>query len=121
MAVVDDDQGILQSLAYLLESADYAVLLFASATELLDSGAISEIACLISDIDMPGLDGFELIRQVHAVRPALPTIVITGFPDRLMRFPEFRGSRLRTFTKPFQGHKLLDALDEALVAGRSRK
>lgn len=121
MAVVDDDPAILQSLAYLLESADYAVLLFGSATDLLDSGAISEIACLISDIDMPGLDGFELIRQVHAVRPELPTIVITGFPDRLTRLPEFRGNSPRAFTKPFQGHELLDAVHEAVLAGRRQQ
>jgi FixJ family two-component response regulator len=118
VAVVDDDQGILKSLAYLLESADYGVLLFASGTEFLDSGAISEVACLISDIDMPGLDGFELLRQVHALRPRLPSILITGYPDRLTRLPEFLGTSARVFTKPFQGDELLDAVDEAVGRGQ---
>ena len=74
VAVVDDDQGILRSLEYLLESADYGARLIASAAALLDSGCLPEIDCLISDIDMPGMDGFELLRQVHAARPGLPII-----------------------------------------------
>jgi FixJ family two-component response regulator len=114
VAVVDDDQGIQQSLEYLLESADYAVRLFSTATALLDSGSLSEIDCLISDIDMPGMDGFELVRQVHAARPHLPIILITGYPDRLVRLPPLAGSTPRLFTKPFQGHELLQAVSDTL-------
>jgi FixJ family two-component response regulator len=114
VAVVDDDQGILRSLEYLLESADYAVRLFTTASELLESGALADIDCLISDIDMPGVDGFELLRLVHAVKPRLPTIIITGYPDRLKRLPPLAGSHPRLFTKPFQGPELLAAVGEAL-------
>lgn len=117
MAVVDDDHSILQSLAYLLESADYSVRLFASGTELLASGAVAEIACLVSDIDMPGLDGFELLRQVHAIRPNLPTVFITGYPDRLARLPEFLEVSPRVFIKPFQGRELLGAVQDAVSTG----
>ena len=114
VAVVDDDQGILQSLEYLLESADYTVRLFASAVDLLESGCLAEIDCLISDVDMPGMDGFELVRQVHSARPQLPILLITGYPDRLTRLPALGGSHPRLFTKPFQGHELLEAVSQAL-------
>ena len=87
IAVVDDDQGILESLESLLESADYEVRLFATATALLESGALSEIDCLISDVAMPLMDGFELTRAVRAGRPGLPVILVTGRPDRLRRSP----------------------------------
>ena len=114
VAVVDDDQSILRSIEYLLESADYDVRLFASASALLDSGSLPEVDCLISDIDMPGIDGFELLRLVHAARPRLPTILITGYPDRLTRLPPLGGSNPRIFTKPFQGPQLLAAVSNAL-------
>jgi FixJ family two-component response regulator len=114
VAVVDDDQAILQSIESLLESADYAVRLFASAAALLQSGCIAQIDCLISDIDMPGMDGFELVRLVRAARPQLPIILITGYPDRLTRLPSLGGSMPRLFTKPFQGTELLGAIDDEL-------
>ena len=119
VAVVDDDQGILRSLEYLLESADYPVRLFSSGVALLQSGCLAEVACLISDIDMPGMDGFELVRRVHAERPGLPTILITGYPDTLKRLPSsLGGGSLRIFTKPFEGQELLSAVGDALRSGR---
>jgi FixJ family two-component response regulator len=118
VAVVDDDHSILRSLECLLESADYAAHLFTSATALLASGDLPQIDCLISDIDMPGVDGFELLRLVHAARPGLPTILITGYPDRLHRLPSLGGSKPRCFTKPFQGPELLAAIGDALRSAR---
>ena len=118
VAVVDDDQGILRSLEILLESADYAVRLYTSGTELLDSGRLPEIDCLISDIDMPGMDGIELLRTVHAARPGLPIILITGYPDTLKRLPPLGGSTPRFFTKPFQGPELLAAVSDGLQQPR---
>ena len=114
VAVVDDDEGILRSLDYLLESADYAVRLFRSGAELLDARCLEEIDCLISDIDMPGMDGFELLRLVHAARPGLPIIFITGYPDTLKRLSPLRGSKPSFFTKPFDGPELLTAVSDAL-------
>lgn len=118
IAVVDDDQSILRSLEYLLESADYAVRLFTSAAALLNSGHLAEIDCLISDIDMPGTDGFELLRLIEVARPGLPTILITGYPDRLKRLPPLEENKPRFFTKPFQGPELLAAVNDALRRSR---
>ena len=114
VAVVDDDPSILRSLEYLLESADYDVRLFTSAAALLSCDCLPEIGCMISDIDMPSMDGFELLTQIHAVRPGLPTIVITGYPERLKRLPPLEGINPRVFTKPFQADELLAAVGDAL-------
>jgi FixJ family two-component response regulator len=114
VAVVDDDPGVLRSLEYLLESADHGARLFTSAQALLDSGCLAEIDCLITDIDMPGVDGFELLRLVHAARPELPAILITGYPDTLKQLPPLGDSKPRFFTKPFQGPELLAAVSDAL-------
>jgi FixJ family two-component response regulator len=114
VAVVDDDRSILRSIEYLLESADHPVRTFTSGAALLDSGCLHEIACLISDIDMPGIDGFELLRLVRAARPALPTILLTGYPETLTRLPLPGVGKPRVFTKPFEGQELLTAVSDAL-------
>jgi FixJ family two-component response regulator len=114
IAVVDDDQRILESLERLLESADHAVRPFASAAALLESGSLAEIDCLISDIDMPVMDGFELLRVVHAARPGLPIILITGHPEMLNRLLPIGQGHYRFFKKPFNGQELLTAVSDAL-------
>jgi FixJ family two-component response regulator len=89
------------------------VRLFTSAAELLDSGCLPKVDCLISDIDMPGVDGFDLLRLVKDARPGLPVILITGYPDRLKRLP-LGDCHPRCFTKPFKGDELLAAIADAL-------
>src|SRR5678815_2269754 len=77
IAVVDDDPRLLESLEDLLESAGYAVRTFSSAKALLDAG-VSNFDCLITDIGMPAMDGFELHDIVKKSRPDLPVFLITG-------------------------------------------
>jgi FixJ family two-component response regulator len=107
IAVVDDDPGILESIDSLLTSADYEVRLFSAATALLESGGLQEIDCLISDVAMPLMDGFELARAVQAARPALPVILVTGRPDLLRRSLLDGLGQYRVFKKPFDGQELL--------------
>jgi len=120
IAVVDDDPGILRSLENLLESADQAARVFASAEALLESGCLAEIDCLISDIDMPVVDGLELLRVVRAARPELPVILITGHPEMLNRLPAIGPGHYRLFKKPFDGQELLTAVGDALRNPRLR-
>src|SRR5215831_1538893 len=113
IAVVDDDPRILESLENLLESAGYGVRKFSSAKSLIDAG-LSDVGCLISDIGMPSVDGFELHDLVKKVRPDLPVFLITG--------REVAGDQQRArangvngfFRKPFDGPALLAAVDDAL-------
>jgi FixJ family two-component response regulator len=116
IAVVDDDQRILESLGGLLESADYAVHLFSSAPALLESAHLAEIDCLISDIGLPGVDGLELIRLLQATRPGLPTILITGHSETLSRLPASTLRYYCLFKKPFDGQEILTAIGDALRA-----
>lgn len=111
-AVIDDDQSVLESLGCLLESVDHVVHLFASATAFIESGFLAQIGCLITDIDMPVMDGFELLRTVHAERPELPIILITGHPDMVNRLSSV--GEYRMFHKPFDTRELLTAVNEAL-------
>ena len=113
VAVVDDDQRILESLENLLDSAGHTVRLFASAPALLESGCVAEIDCLISDIDLPKIDGFELLRMVRAARPDLTVILITGHPEMMNQSPPIGSGRCRLFKKPFNGQELLTAVGDA--------
>ena len=81
VAVVDDDGRVLRSVKNLLESAGFLVCVFPSAQELLDSGILPTVACVVSDIAMPGLDGFELEALVRQQRPAMPVIFITAHDE----------------------------------------
>ena len=77
VAVVDDDPRLLESLGDLLESAGYVARSFSSAESLLASG-VSGLDVLITDIGMPGMDGFELRERMKKAHPDLPVFLITG-------------------------------------------
>jgi FixJ family two-component response regulator len=112
VAIVDDDKRLLESLEELLESAGHAVLAFSSAQTLLSSNLLTQIDCLITDIGMPGMDGFELCRLMSARRPNLPVILITGRHE-IAELPQAKHSRF--FRKPFDGQLLLAAIGDALT------
>ena len=110
VAVVDDDPRLLESLEDLLESAGYAARSFPSAGSLLDRG-LSGLDVLITDIGMPGIDGFELHRLVKKVRPDLPVFLITGRheiadQERTLGIDRF-------FRKPFDAKVLLTAVGDS--------
>jgi FixJ family two-component response regulator len=119
VAIVDDDPGILRSLGYLLESADHAVLVFPSADAFFESGCLATVDCLVSDIDMPAIDGFELLLAVHAIRPTLPVILITGHPEMLDRLRYASANHHALFTKPFDGPAMLAAVGNAVSTRQS--
>jgi len=112
VAIVDDDPRMLESLKDLLESAGYAAASFSSAGSLLVSG-LAGLDLLITDIGMPGTDGFELRDLVNKARPELPVFLITGrheFADH----DQAPGASRRFFRKPFDAKALLAAVRDAL-------
>jgi FixJ family two-component response regulator len=116
VGVVDDDHRALESLADLLEAAGYDVRLYSSGRMVLEHGELPAIDCLISDIGMPDIDGFELRRLALTQRPNLPVILITGRPDlRTDHASTVQDGRY--FEKPFDGQQLLAAVRAALTAG----
>jgi FixJ family two-component response regulator len=113
IAVVDDDPRVLESLEELFESAGHVVRKFSSAKALLEAG-LSGIGCLVSDIGMPAMDGFELHDVVKKTRPDLPVFLLTG---RQMTGDQQRALATGIsgfFRKPFDGPALLGAVGDAL-------
>lgn len=113
IAVVDDDPRVLESLENLFESAGYTVLTFSSGVSLITAG-LSSIDCLITDIGMPGMDGFELFDIVKRVRPKLPVFLLTGRHE-IGDQNRARGKDISGFfMKPFDGQGLLASIDRTL-------
>jgi FixJ family two-component response regulator len=111
VAIVDDDPRVLASLVELLESAGYEIRSFISGEALLASG-LKGVDVLITDIGMPGPDGFELRDLARRENPQLPVFLITGRHEITDRD---RASGIGGFLrKPFDGHALLAAVRDAL-------
>jgi FixJ family two-component response regulator len=116
IAVVDDDLRILESIQELLESAGHSVCSFSSARSLLEEGILPEIDCLIADIGMPLINGFELHRLAREARPDLPIIFITARPEAATQKRAAAQGHQGFFRKPFDGPALLAAVKHALMA-----
>jgi FixJ family two-component response regulator len=114
VAVVDDDPRVLESLQELLQSAGHRVHLFEDARSFLEADAFGRVDCVVSDIGMPAIDGFELERLAMESRPGLPVILITGRRELITgRQPS---DRARTFLlKPFSERELLDAIEQMVA------
>ena len=114
VAIVDDDDSMRSALQGLLASAELPAQSFASAEEFLKSGQHHQIACLISDIRMPGMSGLELQAQLNAENCRIPIIFITAHGDEKMRMQALRAGAVEFMAKPFDDEALLEGVRAAL-------
>jgi FixJ family two-component response regulator len=112
IGIVDDDQRVLNGLQQLLESVGYHVLSFRSANGLLASEVIDSITCVITDIGMPEVNGFELREILNRERPLVPVILITGRYELIENLPQESGMII--LRKPFDSSALLSAISKCL-------
>jgi FixJ family two-component response regulator len=115
VAVVDDDISVRESLDSLLRSAGLKVRVFASAEEFLNSAPLSEADCLILDVRLPGMNGFELHRELLRGRWRVPVIFMTahGYDKRTMSEAASDWT-VAYLTKPFSEAELLDSINTSL-------
>lgn len=113
IAVVDDDPRVRESLENLFESAGYTVCTFSSGPSLLEAD-LSKISCLITDIGMPAMDGFQLLDIVKKARPELPVFLLTGRHEIGDQHRATGKDISGFFMKPFGGQQLLAAIDRTL-------
>ncbi len=108
--VVDDDESVLHSLRLLLESAGYGSAGFGSAEEMIESGLVGRACCLILDIQLPGMSGFELQEVLTGSHTPIPVIVISGHDRPGKEEQALRLGALAYLRKPFDGQAILDAI-----------
>jgi FixJ family two-component response regulator len=110
ISIVDDDFSVRRAVGRLVKAAGYAVETFATAHEFLDSFPSDRTACLVLDIHLNGMSGFDLEERLRAERVAIPIIFITAHDDAATR-ERARGSGAAGYlAKPFDGQALLDVI-----------
>jgi FixJ family two-component response regulator len=114
VAVVDDDDLVRHALRRLLKASGLGAVAFGSAEDLLNSGQLREIACLIADVRMPGMSGLELQARLKAERCPIPIILITAHGDAKMRIQAMREGAVEFLTKPFDNAVLLEIVHAAV-------
>ena len=117
ISIVDDDLSVRRALGRLVQSAGYTVATFASAREFLDSPALSRAACLVLDISLQGMSGFDLQKRLAADHPSLPIIFITALGDATTRGRVRHSGVAAHLHKPFDEYALLDAIRRAVDKG----
>jgi FixJ family two-component response regulator len=100
----------------LVRSAGYEARGFASAEEFLGCGAVESFACIITDIQMPGISGIELKQRLSASHRPVPVIMITARPDPGLEEKAIKSGAVCFLRKPFGADDLIHCLERALTA-----
>lgn len=111
--IVDDEEPVRKSLAFLLSISGYAARAHESATSFLTIAKGLSDACLITDLRMPDMSGVDLLHRLREQGAMLPTIVITGHGDVPMAVKAMKAGALDFIEKPFEDEVLLKAVERA--------
>ncbi len=114
VAIVDDDESIRVTTKDLLESAGFSAAMFARPANLLKSKRLSQVSCLIADMRMPEMTGLELHQHLAASNRAVPTILMTAYPDERTQAQAIKANVVGYLIKPFAADELLACVRRAL-------
>jgi two-component system, LuxR family, response regulator FixJ len=118
--IVDDDPALRDALCMLLQSVSIRCAAFASAADLLASGALEQQtgpACLLADVRMPGISGMALLERLHELGIDIPTIMITAYGDIPMAVRAMKLGAVDFITKPFNAQAVLELVQNTLNGG----
>ncbi|WP_447756468.1 response regulator transcription factor [Sphingopyxis fribergensis] len=114
VGIVDDDDDVRTSIESLLRSAGYRPYGFSDAESFLASAHLDVVDCLLTDFNMPGLNGLELQDAVARRRPGLPVILMTAYPTDAVRNEAHHQGVADFLVKPIDGDRLIDKLEEVI-------
>ena len=112
--VVDDDEGVRNSLRFLLKSVGLVTRTLASAREFLETYKPGQPGCVVLDVRMPGMSGLELQQQLNVRGAIIPVIFITGHGDIPMAVEAMQHGAFDFLQKPFRDQDLIDRIQRAL-------
>ncbi|HEY1942593.1 MAG TPA: response regulator FixJ [Roseiarcus sp.] len=113
--VVDDDDAMRDSLAFLLGAAGFTVHVFDSAPSFLAALPNGQSGCLVTDVRMPGMDGIELLKRVKHANPRLSVVIMTGHGDVPLAVEAMKLGALEFIEKPFEDERLVETIRAALT------
>ena len=114
--VVEDDQSMREALERLLRAAGYVIVVFPTAEALLETKSLGGAGCLVLDVRLPGLSGFELRARLAEIGDTTPVIFISGYDEPRCRETAGGTRALAYLLKPFAGQQLLEAVGRAFAA-----
>ena len=117
ISIVDDDRPYRESMRKLMTLLGYTVEAFPSAADFLASRYLPETACLVADVNMPGMTGVELHRHLVDAGHAIPTILVTAYPDEVVRDQALKDGVVCYLSKPVDDGDLERCLRSALQPG----
>jgi FixJ family two-component response regulator len=121
IAIVDDDRLIRRSLERLLKSAGLTAKSFDSAEDYLDVGDHNGICCIILDIGLPGMSGFELHRRLAAEPNRLPVVFISAHDEPEVEDQATQAGAIAFLRKPFEENALLNAVQTGMQLLKNRR
>jgi two-component system response regulator FixJ len=116
--VIDDDEAVRDSLAFLLSSAKLQVRTYDSATAFLAALSGETSGCIVTDVRMPDMGGIDLLRRLSELKLALPVIVMTGHGDVQLAVQAMKIGAVDFLEKPFDDTAMLAAIRSALERGQ---
>ena len=121
ISIVDDDQFLRESIRRLMRSFGYTVEVFPSAADFLAFPRLDETSCLIADVHMPTMTGVELYRRLIEVGRAIPTVLITAYPDSAVHARALNYGVVGYLHKPFKDEELMRCVRIALERSTPRE
>jgi two-component system response regulator FixJ len=112
--VIDDDEAMRHSLEFLLNSADFEVVLFESAQAFLDGLTGLDFGCVVSDVRMPGIDGIEMLRRLKGLNSRFPVVIMTGHGEVPLAVEAMKLGAVDFLEKPFDDDLLIAMVDSGL-------
>ena len=116
IAIVDDDESFRHATLSFVRSLGYSAAAFPSADAFLNSNAVENTDCLITDVQMPGMSGIELQNYLLTQGNRVPVIFVTAFPETEARGDALRAGAVGFLGKPFGDENLISCLNKALAA-----
>jgi FixJ family two-component response regulator len=114
ISVVEDDQPFRESMRKLITSLGYTVEAFPSAASFLASPMLAQTACLVTDVNMPGMTGVQLHKHLADAGYTIPTILVTAYPDEVVRNRALKDGVVCYLSKPVDDDHLERCLRSAL-------